>query len=249
MSGYLPPHGTGGACSEIYKPEWTLQDAPLKGEDEDTTEHYLLLNPETAPTLQTLITLGPDPDKPLLKVHPIGFGLWGWGDVLTYGWGPSNGYDQKLNDDSVAGAWHEIFKLSNHVLLDTAEHYGYTDGYSESTVGKLLTQDGKDTRSKLVFATKFFPTPWRHPWKYPGITLQSASDSLERSKVGRIDIYQLHGPSHWGFWPKLDTLCEALAQAYTTGKVKAIETCNLSLEQVKYVYTYMRKVSTSQGSI
>jgi pyridoxine 4-dehydrogenase len=163
--------------------------------------------------------------------------------------GPSNGYDQKLNDDSVAGAWHEIFKLSNHVLLDTAEHYGYTDGYSESTVGKLLTQDGKDTRSKLVFATKFFPTPWRHPWKYPGITLQSASDSLERSKVGRIDIYQLHGPSHWGFWPKLDTLCEALAQAYTTGKVKAIETCNLSLEQVKYVYTYMRKVSTSQGSI
>jgi hypothetical protein len=44
------------------------------------------LNPETAPTLQTLITLGPDPDKPLLKVHPIGFGLWGWGDVLTYGW-------------------------------------------------------------------------------------------------------------------------------------------------------------------
>jgi aryl-alcohol dehydrogenase-like predicted oxidoreductase len=53
----------------------------------------------------------------------------------------------------------------------------------------------------------------------------------------------LHGPSHWGFWPKLETLCEALAQAYQTGKCKTIGTCNLNLEQVRYVYTYMRKVS------
>ena len=51
-----------------------------------------------------LIALGPDPEKPLLKVHSVGFGLWGWGDVLTYGWGPSNGYDQKLNADSVTVA-------------------------------------------------------------------------------------------------------------------------------------------------
>ncbi|KAF3036640.1 hypothetical protein E8E11_004701 [Didymella keratinophila] len=140
-----------------------------------------------------------------------------WGDVLTYGWGPSNGYAQKLNDDSVAGAWRGIFKLSDYMLLDTAEHYGYTDGYSKST---------------LVFATKFFPTPRRHPWRNPGITLQSASGSLERDEVGKVDVYQWHGPSHWGSWPKLDILCEALAQAYTAGKVKVIGTCNLSLEQI-----------------
>lgn len=246
MSGYLPPRGTDGACSEIYKPEWKLQNIPLKGEDEDITEHYLRLGANTTPTTQTLITLGPDPDNPLLKLQPIGFGLWGWGDVLSYGWGPSNGYDQKLNDDSVAGAWREIFRQGDHVLLDTAEHYGYTDGYSEKTVGKLLSQDGKESRSKLVFATKYLPTPWRHPWKYPTVTLQSCSGSLERSMVGVIDIYQLHGPSHWGFWPRLSTLCEALAQAYQTGKCKAIGTCNLGLEQIKYVYTYMRKVGTTK---
>lgn len=59
--------------------------------------------------------------------------------------------------------------------------------------------------------------------------------------MGEIDIYQLHGPSHWGFWPRLETICEGLAQAYNTGAVKAIGTCNLSFNQVKYVYTFMKK--------
>ncbi|KAF2202545.1 Aldo/keto reductase, partial [Delitschia confertaspora ATCC 74209] len=168
------------------------------------------------------------------------FGNWGWGDVLTYGWGPSNGYDQKLNDQSVHGAWHYMLEHSEHVILDTAEHYGYTDGYCEKEVGKFFT-DNTGVRSKLVFATKFLPTPWRHPWKYPDIVLDSMNGSLDRSQMGSIDIYQLHGPSYWGFWPKLDTLCEGLARAYETGKCKSIGTCNLGFEQVEYVYTYLKK--------
>jgi hypothetical protein len=245
MSGYLPPHGTGGACSELYKPKYNLKKTDPKGEDEESSVYYTHLHSDVVPTLKTLIALGPDPDNPILRVHPLGFGLWGWGDVITYGWGPSNGYDQKLNDESVAGAWKYITEHSDHMLLDTAEHYGYTDGYSEKTVGQLLKKDGKETRSKIVYATKYFPTPWRHPWKYPNIIPNSAKGSLERSQVGKIDIYQLHGPSHWGFWPRLETICEGLCQAYEQGKCKAVGTCNLSFEQVKFVYTYLRKVRSN----
>jgi hypothetical protein len=251
MSGYLPPHGTGGACSELYQPQYSLRKTDAEDENGEDSVYYTHLHSDVVPTLNTLISLGPDPENPILKVHPLGFGLWGWGDVLTYGWGPSGGYDQKLNDESVAGAWEHITKNTTQVLLDTAEHYGYTDGYSEKTVGKLLKKDGKDARSKIAYATKYFPTPWRHPWKYPDIIPNSAAGSLERSQVGKIDIYQLHGPSHWGFWPRLETICEGLCQAYEQGKCKAIGTCNLSFEQVKFVYTYLRKVRLSilQSSI
>lgn len=241
MSGYLPPHSKGGSASELYEPGYELRNTDITGEDSDLKEYPLRIPEGVVPTTKTLIQLGEHD----LKFQPLGFGLWGWGDVLSYGWGPSNGYDQKLNDESIHGAWQEIFQRCDKVLLDTAEHYGYTDGYSEKKVGDFWTaseNEGMD-RSRLILATKYFPTPWRHPWRYPDIVLQSFSGSLSRTRLGNIDIYQLHGPSHLGFWPRLETLCEGLAKAYETGKCKAIGTCNLSFEQVKYVYNYMKKVS------
>jgi aryl-alcohol dehydrogenase-like predicted oxidoreductase len=242
MSGYLPPHGTGGSASELYIPKYQLKKSDPTGDGEEE-EYHLKLPNGVIPSTKTLICVGGESQN--IKFQPLGFGLWGWGDVLTYGFGPSGGYDHKLTDDSIHGAWKEIFKSCNRVLMDTAEHYGYTDGYSEKKVGQFLT-DAASThdmdRSQMVFATKYFPTPWRHPWRYPNIVLNSLSGSLNRSSVGKVDIYQLHGPSHWGFWPRLDTLCDSLAKAYETGNVNAIGTCNLSFEQVKYVYTYMKKV-------
>jgi aryl-alcohol dehydrogenase-like predicted oxidoreductase len=242
MSGYLPPHTKGGSASELYQADYGLSKADITGKQTEQEEYHLRIPEGVVPTTKTLVQLG-DQD---LKVQPLGFGLWAWGDVLSYGWGPSNGYDQKLNDDSIRGAWQKIFQQGDRVLLDTAEHYGYTDGYSEKKVGEFLTASSENEamdRSKLTLATKYFPTPWRHPWRYPDIVLHSLSGSLNRSCAGKIDIYQLHGPSHWGFWPRLETLCESLAEAYGTRKCKAIGTCNLSFEQVKYVYTYMKKVS------
>ncbi|ODQ52834.1 Aldo/keto reductase, partial [Saitoella complicata NRRL Y-17804] len=178
------------------------------------------------------------------KVQPVGFGCWPWGDVLSYGWGPSGGYDQNLNDDSVRDAWRTIFAHSSIAMLDTAEHYGYTDGYSEKSIGRnwaFDTEEGKADRSKIVYATKYLPTPWRHPWKYPDIVLNAFRGSLERTALGDIDIYQIHGPSHFGVWPRLDTLLDSLAKAYELGHIKAIGTCNFGFEKVKYVYTRLKQ--------
>ncbi|KAH0276227.1 hypothetical protein KCU91_g4009, partial [Aureobasidium melanogenum] len=246
MSGYLPPHyGPGeGLCSEIYKAEYDLKSGDISGGTEEIKDYWLAVPKDVVPTINTLITLAPTTGEELIKVQPLGFGLWGWGDVLTYGWGPSSGYDQKLNDESIHGAWKAIFQRSTNVLLDTAEHYGYTDGYSEKKVGDFFCEDqdaGTLDRSRVVLATKYFPTPWRHPWRYPDITLSAFDGSIQRTRLGGIDIYQLHGPSHAGYWPRLETLCDALVCAYKTGRCKAIGVCNLSFQQVKLVYTHLKR--------
>jgi aryl-alcohol dehydrogenase-like predicted oxidoreductase len=247
MSGYLPPHYRPGEglCSEVYKAEYDVKPGDISGGTEEIKDYWLAVPKDVVPTINTLITLAPTTGEELIKVQPLGFGLWGWGDVLTYGWGPSSGYDQKLNDESIHGAWKAIFQRSTNVLLDTAEYYGYTDGYSEKKVGDFFCEDqdaGTLDRSRVVLATKFLPTPWRHPWRYPDITLSAFNGSIQRTRLGGIDIYQLHGPSHAGYWPRLETLCDALVCAYKTGRCKAIGTCNLSFQQVKLVYTHLKRV-------
>lgn len=243
MSGYLPPHYSGddSPYSHIYHPEYAIN--PPSEDDRPREKYHLHLPHNVTPHVNTVVTAGPEND-PLIELPLLGFGLWGWGDVLSYGWGPSGGYDKLNNEENTRVAFRTIVQHFPLVLFDTAEHYGYTDGFSEKLLGKLIeeaTSDGSLTRDRVVFATKFFPTPWRHPWKYPQQVLTSASDSIARSSTGHIDIYQLHGPSHWGFWPRLETLVNSLAMTYHTGKSKHIGTCNLSLEQVKYVYHELKK--------
>jgi pyridoxine 4-dehydrogenase len=243
MSGYLPPHSTDGPQSKIYRPKnYTLKPGDVSADSDEVREYRLSIPRDVTPTIKTVITI--ESEGQVVRFNPIGFGLWTFGDVLTYGWGPSGGYDQNLNDESIREAFKAFSQQETATLIDTAEHYGYTDGYSEKSVGRFWSEaldNKKADRTKIVFATKYFPTPWRHPWKYPSIVPRCVGGSLSRSHMGQIDIYQLHGPSHWGFWPRLETLCEGLAQAHSTGAVKTIGTCNLSFNQVKYVYAFMKK--------
>lgn len=239
MSGYLPPHSTEGPQSKLYKPEYDVTLSPEY--DKDTPQYRLTIPSGAVATTKTLLKIGPENEPDLITLPALGFGLWGWGDVLTYGWGPSGGYDKNLNEKSVAEAFDAMFKFFPKVFVDTAEHYGYTDGFSESIFGDNFAEKLATARERVVYATKYFPVPWRHPWQYPDVVLDSLKGSLERCKLGNIDIYQLHGPSHWGFWPKLDTICEALCKAYETGSVKGIGVCNLSVDQTKYVWEYLQK--------
>lgn len=242
MSGYLPPHSKEGPASEIFRPKYDLKTESVNTDESTTKEYNIYLPAGAIPTNRSRIILGPETEAPL-TLPVLGFGLWGWGDVLTYGWGPSGGYDQKLNEESIQSAFDAIVERFPLILFDTAEHYGYTDGFSESMLGNMQSSHTatKNNRERFVVATKYFPTPWRHPWRYPNIVLTSLSGSLNRTKLDAVDIYQLHGPSHFGFWPRLSTLVEALAQAHHSGHAKTIGTCNLSLPQVQYVYTELKK--------
>jgi pyridoxine 4-dehydrogenase len=242
MSGYLPPHSREGPASEVFKPEYDLESESIDADDSMTKEYSIFLPAGRTPTTRSRIILNPDSEAPL-TLPVLGFGLWGWGDVLSYGWGPSGGYDQKLNENSIKSAFDAIVERFPLILFDTAEHYGYTDGFSESMLGKFHSSHTgtRNSRERFVVATKYFPTPWRHPWRYPDIVLKSLSGSLDRLKLDSIDIYQLHGPSHWGFWPRLSTLVASLAHAYRSGRAKTIGTCNLSLPQVRYVFEELKK--------
>ncbi|KAJ9302357.1 hypothetical protein DTO271G3_1223 [Paecilomyces variotii] len=240
MSGYLPPRTTTGPHSDIYTPSYQLQRADTTDDHTDVSHHWPVIPSNIVPSTKTLLTLG-DPDNPIVSFAPLGFGCWPWGDVLSYGWGPSNGYDKRLDDASVTRAWKEIFRNVSPVLLDTAEHYGYTDGYSEKSIGRNWSEDTTKNRPLLQVATKFMPTPWRHPFMYPDIVYRACAGSLDRLGLGKIDIYQLHGPSYMGFWPRLETIVNAMADCYDQGKIKAVGTCNLNIEQVKAVYTILKK--------
>jgi hypothetical protein len=93
MSGYLPPHTKEGPASELFKTEYEVTSS--KVDDSSPPASYDIYLPADAkPELNTIIKLGPEKDP--IQLPPLGFGLWGWGDVLTYGWGPSGGYDQKV---------------------------------------------------------------------------------------------------------------------------------------------------------
>jgi pyridoxine 4-dehydrogenase len=129
------------------------------------------------------------------------------------------------------------------MFLDTAEHYGYTDGSSERYLGKIHSGHSKTagTPERMVVASKYLPTPWRVPWRYPNLVLESLQGSLDRMRLDKIDIYQLHGPSYFGVWPRLQTLVDALAKAYHTGHVRAIGICNHNLQQVQYVHAELKK--------
>ena len=248
MSGYLPPHTHEGPASKLYQPPYALRTPDADG---PAATHSVFLPADAVPTRSTVIELDASPPaadgssasastssaRATIRLPVLGFGLWGWGDVLTYGWAPSGGYDLNLNEASVSDAFARMRSaFPSLLLLDTAEHYGYTNGESEKQLGRVYAeQTAKSERDHYTLLTKFLPHPFRHPWRYPNIVLESLSGSLERSQFGRIDIYQLHGPSYLGFWPRLSTLCESLAGAYHTGKVRAIGVCNLSLEQVVYV--------------
>ena len=156
----------------------------------------------------------------------------------------------ELNEASVSGAFAAMLELfPSKLLLDVAEHYGYTDGQSEKQLGRVYSEHGgTDTanalRARLTLATKYFPTPWRHPWRYPDIVLEALGGSLTRTKFGHVDIYQLHGPSipyQFHYWPRMPVVCAALADAYHTGKCRAIGVCNLDLQTVQWMHGELSK--------
>ena len=140
MSGYLPPHTHEGPASKLYQPSYLVKALQTDGPE---SEHKVFLPPGTVPNRRTMITLDATPPKAeagykpsnssaadsstpvTIQLPPIGFGLWGWGDVLTYGWSPSGGYDLNLNEESVSGAFSKMLELfPDRLFLDNAEHYG-----------------------------------------------------------------------------------------------------------------------------
>lgn len=103
--------------------------------------------------------------------------------------------------------------------FDTARAYG--GGRSEKLVGEFL----KNANKRIFLATKTGTAP-------KDKTLEAINDSLVRLQTDCIDLFYIH-------WPRqgvdLRPTMEALEQARTEGKIRAVGVSNFSIEQMQQV--------------
>jgi aryl-alcohol dehydrogenase-like predicted oxidoreductase len=148
--------------------------------------------------------------------------------VSTVGLGCNN-FGRRLGLDGTAAVLHAALD-AGITLFDTADIYG--DGNSERLMGEVL--EGR--REEFVLATKFgmemsgaegAPDAPRGSREYIRWAIEG---SLQRLRVGRIDLYQYHQPD--GITPLEETLT-ALDELVGEGLVRAIGCSNFSASQLE----------------
>jgi len=167
---------------------------------------------------------------------PMGIGTWAWGDSSVWGY---NGYDPTFNEKTMREAFS--FSVKQGITLwDTAEVYG--KGKSEQILGSFYDEmrngklEGVSPDTPLVIATKFLPFPWR----ISGGSLRTALlDSLNRLKVDKVQLYQIHGPSMT--LRSVETWAESLAEVVKEGKVESVGVSNYNSDQVRRTHAVLAK--------
>jgi aryl-alcohol dehydrogenase-like predicted oxidoreductase len=173
-------------------------------------------------------TLRPPPTPTGLKVPPLGFGAWSWGDRSNY-WGYGKDYDKTANQtafDALQKCAVDGTIPGGRAFVDTAEVYGY--GLSETFLGEFIKAD-QSNASKPFIMTKFAPLPWRVARSQ---VVSAAKASAERLQVDCIDAYI----QHWvGFATSAfsnDAFLEGLADVYDQGLAKSVGVSNFRADRV-----------------
>ena len=117
-------------------------------------------------------------------------------------------------------------------FLDTADIYGFdgTNGFgdAESLLGDVLTLE-PGLRDRAVIATKGGIRP-PLPYNQSGEYLSAAIDaSLERLKIDRIDLYQIHRPD---ILAHPQEVARILEDAIGAGKIASIGVSNFTSAQI-----------------
>ena len=154
-----------------------------------------------------------------LSVHRLGFGAMRLtGDGI---WGPPKDRKQAL------AVLRRAVELGVN-FIDTADSYG--PYVSEELIAEALFPYPKD----LVIATKGGwnrpgPDQWTHDAS-PGHLRQAVEGSLNRLRLDRIDVYQLHIPD-----PAIsfDVSVETLAQLQSEGKIRMVALSNVTQEHIE----------------
>ena len=112
-------------------------------------------------------------------------------------------------------------------LIDTAEMYGA--GHSEEVVSKAL----EGWQKPVFVASKASPSHFAHD-----DLLRSARKSLERLRMKRMDLYQLHWPN--SRIPISETM-RAMEKLVRDGLVRYIGVSNFSVDQMKQAQAALSK--------
>ncbi len=135
----------------------------------------------------------------------------------TWGMGGGMRADSSGDSDSI-----EALKLGLELgmtLVDTAEMYGA--GHSEEVVSRAL----EDWRKPVFVASKVSPSHFGYD-----DLLRSARRSLERLRMKKMDLYQLHWPNPRT--PITETM-KAMEKLVQDGMVRHIGVSNFSVVQMK----------------
>ncbi|KAL2641535.1 hypothetical protein R1flu_009122 [Riccia fluitans] len=189
------------------------------------------------PALESLLRMPARPQDVKigpLKVAPMGFGTWAWGNQLLWNYEPS--MDAELQ---------QVFDLaveSGVNLFDTADSYGTgrLNGRSELLLGEFI-RDFKGAQSKknrVAIATKFAAYPWRLT---PGQIVKACRGSLGRLQLDQLGLGQLHW-SAANYAPFQErALWDGLVAVYEEGLVKAVGVSNYGPKQLVRVHNYLEK--------
>jgi diketogulonate reductase-like aldo/keto reductase len=151
------------------------------------------------------------------SIPEIGMGTWGMGGGMR-------------TDPSGDSEAIEALKLGldlGMTLVDTAEMYGA--GHSEEVVSNAL----EDWRKPVFVASKVSPSHFAHD-----DLLRSARKSLERLRVKKMDLYQLHWPNPR--IPIAETM-RAMEKLVRDGMVRYIGVSNFSVNQMKEAQAVLSK--------
>jgi diketogulonate reductase-like aldo/keto reductase len=151
------------------------------------------------------------------KIPVVGLGTWEIGGGMR---------SDSSRDEEAVGALRLGLELGM-TLIDTAEMYGA--GHSEEVVSGVL----KSWDKPVYLASKVSPSHFAYD-----DVLRSAKRSLERLKVKRMDLYQLHWPN--SRVPIGETM-RAMEKLVKDGLVRHIGVSNFSVEQIMEAQTALSK--------
>ncbi len=143
------------------------------------------------------------------SIPEIGMGTWGMGGGMRA--------DPSRDSEAI-----EALRLGldlGMTLVDTAEMYGA--GHSEEVVSKAL----EDWRKPVFVASKVSPSHFAY-----NELLRSARKSLDRLRMNRMDLYQLHWPT--SHVPIAETM-KAMEKLVQDGMVRYLGVSNFSVGQMK----------------
>jgi aryl-alcohol dehydrogenase-like predicted oxidoreductase len=160
-----------------------------------------------------------------MHITRVGFGSWAIGGDWAVGWGSQD------DKDSVAAIRHAVSRGIN--WIDTAAIYGL--GHSEEVVAEALQGIPKSERPYVFTKCGLIGNP-KDPNEMPKRVGSPESiraeveASLQRLKVERIDLYQMHWPAEDG--TPIEAYWQALLDLKTAGKIRAVGLSNHNVTQL-----------------
>ncbi|CAO3639919.1 unnamed protein product [Mucor hiemalis] len=162
----------------------------------------------------------------VVSIPPIAIGAWQWGDKTYWNWTPEAEKDAKEAFDKAVELGIPFY--------DTAEVYG--DGESEREIKRFREAYSEEERKKQIIATKYFPHDYRT--QFPDVLLSALKDSLARLGTLDVDLYQIHAAIHPA---SIETVANALADAFDAKLVKAVGVSNYSIDEIKVMHAALKK--------